>query len=455
MYRTKLSYRIRTCISKIESEPRFLESAVKTSLQAIDEENKQNWEESWRLYKNALNDFDTAHNYAIDPKLKDLIRSAIQEFSTRRENLKTRFQAPDDEQFEPVVSVSEKDTNGEGDSGAVHAGGNDADAEKLRGGLPEEILVETPIVTYNDIAGLEEAKKSLRNASHKRQRVLLYGTSGPGMRCLAQAAAEESKDTFFSVSCSDLLSKPIDESERLLKQLFKVARETKRAIICIEAVDLLYGTSEVGESEPAHRIRTELTLQMDPADTRLPGPGDTWSALGRLGYPWRLESDVAFLEMFDELVFVPLLEGNVKAQQDLTLRPLGMSASDLVGIARDARMQSFVKVLDATHFKTIIIPHPSHNNWPPFLIEMLTPCSPEDPLAIEKKWHEIGPTELLVPYLKEPGLIADLHPTPERVAHEDDDRHLLFQTFLQEKGLMAKPFIFKYFNLAGQRPHQC
>ncbi|KNE91745.1 hypothetical protein PSTG_14853 [Puccinia striiformis f. sp. tritici PST-78] len=62
MYRTKLSYRIRTCISKIESEPRFLESAVKTSLQAIDEENKQNWEESWRLYKNALNDFDTAHN---------------------------------------------------------------------------------------------------------------------------------------------------------------------------------------------------------------------------------------------------------------------------------------------------------------------------------------------------------------------------------------------------------
>ncbi|KAI9620652.1 hypothetical protein KEM48_008001 [Puccinia striiformis f. sp. tritici PST-130] len=293
---------------------------------------------------------------------------------------------------------------------AVHAGGNDADAEKLRGGLPEEILVETPIVTYNDIAGLEEAKKSLRNASHKRQRVLLYGTSGPGMRCLAQAAAEESKDTFFSVSCSDLLSKPIDESERLLKQLFKVARETKRAIICIEAVDLLYGTSE---------------------------------------YPWRLESDVAFLEMFDELVFVPLLEGNVKAQQDLTLRPLGMSASDLVGIARDARMQSFVKVLDATHFKTIIIPHPSHNNWPPFLIEMLTPCSPEDPLAIEKKWHEIGPTELLVPYLKEPGLIADLHPTPERVAHEDDDRHLLFQTFLQEKGLMAKPTL-KFTNPASE-----
>ncbi|KAA1071159.1 hypothetical protein PGTUg99_006382 [Puccinia graminis f. sp. tritici] len=62
---------------------------------------------------------------------------------------------------------------------------------------------------------------------------------------------------------------------------------------------------------------------------------------------------------------------------------------------------------------------------------MLTPCSPEDSLAIEKKWHEIGPKELLVPYLQEPGLIADLSRYPKRVTHEDDDQHLLFQSLLQ------------------------
>ncbi|EFP88047.1 uncharacterized protein PGTG_13851 [Puccinia graminis f. sp. tritici CRL 75-36-700-3] len=62
MYRHKTGYRNKTSITKIESEPHFLENAVKTSLLAIDEENKQNWEESWRLYKNALNDFHMAHN---------------------------------------------------------------------------------------------------------------------------------------------------------------------------------------------------------------------------------------------------------------------------------------------------------------------------------------------------------------------------------------------------------
>ncbi|KAA1108677.1 hypothetical protein PGT21_020794 [Puccinia graminis f. sp. tritici] len=63
MYRHKTGYRNKTSITKIESEPHFLENAVKTSLLAIDEENKQNWEESWRLYKNALNDFHMAHNF--------------------------------------------------------------------------------------------------------------------------------------------------------------------------------------------------------------------------------------------------------------------------------------------------------------------------------------------------------------------------------------------------------
>ncbi|KNE91744.1 hypothetical protein PSTG_14852 [Puccinia striiformis f. sp. tritici PST-78] len=258
------------------------------------------------------------------------------------------------------------------------------------------------------------------------------------MMCLAQAAAGETGNTFFSVRCSDLLSKPIDESERLLKKLFQVARENKRAMIYIDGVDLLCGTSEGGESEPARRIRTELTLQTDPANTKLPEPVNSWSTLSPLGYPWRLESDVAFLEMFDEYICVPLLEGNVKAQQDLPMRPSGLSASDLVGIARDARMQPFLKVLDATHFKILIIPHPDYNDWPPLLIEMLTPCSPEDPLAIEKKWHEIGAKELLVPYLKEPGLSGNSHQNAQWVEHEDNDKHWWFQAFLYEKILMKR-----------------
>ena len=102
--------------------------------------------------------------------------------------------------------------------------------------LPEisgAILQEKPNVKWSDVAGLEPAKAALQEAvvlplkfphlftgERKPWRgILLYGPPGTGKSHLAKAVATEVDATFFAISSSDLVSKWVGESEKLVRAL--------------------------------------------------------------------------------------------------------------------------------------------------------------------------------------------------------------------------------------------
>ncbi|KAG9047038.1 Vacuolar protein sorting-associated protein 4 [Tulasnella sp. UAMH 9824] len=432
------------------ANPSFLDRAIEIVQKAIDDDTNQNYAEAYKQYQNSLDYFMMALKYEKNEALKGLIRSKINEYLGRAEKLKEHLNAQEDKRARAAVGANGKETGGAGGSGQKKGNeddDNDPEIKKLRAGLSSAILVDTPNVKWDDVAGLEGAKDALKEAvilpikfphlfTGKRtpwRGILLYGPPGTGKSYLAKAVATEAKSTFFSVSSSDLVSKWMGESERLVKQLFQMARESKPSIVFIDEVDSLCGTRGEGESEASRRIKTEFLVQMNGV-----GHDDTGVlVLGATNIPWQLDN--AIKRRFEKRIYIPLpgaearkrmFELNVGttpcelSSQDyrhLAERTDGYSGSDIAIVVRDALMQPVRKVLAATHFKAVQAPS---NDDPNKIVTKYTPCSPGDPQAVEKSWTDVGQDELQEPPLTVNDFVRAISIVRPTVTADDIKKHI-------------------------------
>ncbi|OLL22811.1 Vacuolar protein sorting-associated protein 4 [Neolecta irregularis DAH-3] len=414
---------------------------------AIDLDTDHQYKEAYKQYQHALEYFMAALRHEKNESKKLVIRRKLAEYLDRAEQLKQHLAESENDDKRRAVGANGKETR----SGKEGEDNVDSETKKLRGALAGAILSETPNVRWEDVAGLEGAKEALKEAvilpikfphlfTDKRRPwagILLYGPPGTGKSFLAKAVATEANGTFFSVSSSDLVSKWMGESERLVKQLFAMARENKPAIIFIDEVDALCGTRGEGESEASRRIKTEFLVQMN-------GVGNDPSGvlvLGATNIPWQLDS--AIRRRFERRIYIPLPDiqararmfdlnvGNTPCQvttkdfRKLAEMTEGFSGSDVAIAVRDALMQPIRKIQMATHFKWVSVPDGSKKQ---------TPCSPGDTGAIEMYWGDVGAKDLLEPPLTMKDFIKSVNSSRPTVNADDVKKHTEFTSDFGSEG---------------------
>ncbi|KAI8879675.1 AAA-domain-containing protein [Backusella circina FSU 941] len=435
----------------------FLAKAIEIVKKATEEDHKGNYKEAYNYYQNALEYFMTAIKYEKNDRLKDPIRKRFVEYLDRAEMLKEFLNNQEKKQKEPIgANGASKKKKGEAASNGDNEE-DDPDMKKMRASLTGAILTEKPNVRWDDVAGLEGAKEALKEAvilpikfphlfTGKRtpwRGVLLYGPPGTGKSYLAKAVATEANSTFFSVSSSDLVSKWLGESERLVKQLFQMARENKPSIVFIDEVDSLCGTRGEGESEASRRIKTEFLVQMNGVGNDMEGV----LVLGATNIPWQLDS--AIRRRFEKRIYIPLPEGHARAtifklnvgntpctltQADYkTLADMteGYSGSDIATTVRDALMQPVRRIQMATHFKWVEAPSRTD---PSRMDRFLTPCSPGAPGAQELSWTEVASDQLLEPDLTIEDFLKAVKATRPTVNGDDLKKQIEFTNDFGQEG---------------------
>src|SRR2546422_2194007 len=141
------------------------------------------------------------------------------------------------------------------------------------------LLGEKPNVTYALIGGLSEHIERIRDVvvlpfqeaklfeSIKLvapKGILLYGPPGCGKTMLAKAIATENDMTFFNVSIADVLSKWVGESERIVKEIFRQAREKAPSIVFFDEIEALFTVRGMMDTSGVHKnIIAQILSEMD------------------------------------------------------------------------------------------------------------------------------------------------------------------------------------------------
>lgn len=237
-----------------------------------------------------------------------------------------------------------------------------------------EVLVEIPRVTWEDVGGLEDVKKQLKEMielpienqdAFKRlgvrpaKGVLLYGPPGTGKTLIAKAVANESKANFISIKGPEIMSKWVGESEKAIRQMFKKAKQVAPAVIFLDEIDAIAprrgGASDTNVTE---RVVNQLLTSMDGLEG-LEGV----AVIAATNRPDIVDPALLRPGRFDKLILTPIPDTGARRSilgihtrsmplkdvdtESLVLRTEGYVGADIENLCREAAMIALRESRDA------------------------------------------------------------------------------------------------------------
>lgn len=248
--------------------------------------------------------------------------------------------------------------------------------QQLKANYNDLIMKEKPSIKWDEVVGLEDAKKALRESIiFPVQRpdlfplgwprgLLMYGPPGCGKTLLAAATASEIDSYFITVDAASIMSKWLGEGERNVAKLFNSARklldeDAKSVIVFIDELDSILGsrTNEVGGEV---RVRNQFLKEMDGIADK--GRNLHLYIIGATNKPWSL--DWPFLRRFQKRIYVPLPDIRARMQMlrqytaplkmdielkldDLSKMTEGYSGSDMRDICQSVQLRVVSELFDS------------------------------------------------------------------------------------------------------------
>ncbi|MHA1377655.1 MAG: CDC48 family AAA ATPase [Candidatus Helarchaeota archaeon] len=246
-----------------------------------------------------------------------------------------------------------------------------------------------PLVTYEDIGGLDEAIMRIREMvelplKHPElfhalgidppKGVLLHGPPGTGKTLLAKAVANESDSNFIVINGPEIMSKFYGQSEQRLRNIFDEADKKAPSIIFIDEIDSIAPKREEVTGEVERRVVAQLLALMDG----LKGRGNV-IVIGATNRPNAVDPALRRPGRFDREIELPMPDR--KGRKEILMihtraMPLGENVdieeiadashgfvgADIAALAREAAMHTLRRLLPEINLEQSIIPQEILNN---------------------------------------------------------------------------------------------